>query len=111
MGQNHIGELNMGKMPAAIPQVTNDVDLYPDQDKKWGLSFMINTQRTAEGRSAGSLAWAGLANTYYWIDPTRNVGGVILTQLFPFADKIVLGLFSGFERAVYEALDGMKRAA
>ncbi|MEA2832983.1 MAG: methyl acetate hydrolase [Methylobacteriaceae bacterium] len=111
MGDNHIGELNMGKMPAAIPQVTNDVDLYPDQDKKWGLSFMINTQRTAEGRSAGSLAWAGLANTYYWIDPTRNVGGVILTQLFPFADKSVLGLFSGFERAVYEALDGIKRAA
>jgi CubicO group peptidase (beta-lactamase class C family) len=111
MAKNHIGELNMGKMPAAIPQVTNDVDLYPDQDKKWGLSFMINTQRTAEGRSAGSLAWAGLANTYYWIDPTRNVGGMILTQLFPFADKTVLGLFSEFERAVYEALDGMKRAA
>jgi len=111
MSQNHIGDLNMGKMPAAIPQVTNDVDLYPDQDKKWGLSFMINTQRTAEGRSPGSLAWAGLANTYYWLDPSGNVGGVILTQLFPFADKKVLDLFSGFERAVYEKLDGMKRAA
>jgi methyl acetate hydrolase len=111
MGENHIGDLNMRKMNAAIPQVTNDVDLYPDQDKKWGLSFMINTQRTAEGRSAGSLAWAGLANTYYWLDPTRNVGGVILTQLFPFADGKVLELFSGFERAVYDKLDGMKRAA
>jgi CubicO group peptidase (beta-lactamase class C family) len=111
MAQNHIGELNMGKMPAAIPQVTNDVDLYPEQDKKWGLSFMINTQRTAEGRSPGSLAWAGLANTYYWLDPSRNVGGVILTQLFPFADKKVLDLFSGFEHAVYEKLDGIKRAA
>ncbi|HEX3180303.1 MAG TPA: serine hydrolase domain-containing protein [Beijerinckiaceae bacterium] len=111
MAQNQIGELNMTKMHAAIPQVTNDVDLYPDQDKKWGLSFMINTQQTAEGRSAGSLAWAGLANTYYWIDPTRNVGGVILTQLFPFADKKVLELFGGFERAIYDKLDGMKRAA
>jgi methyl acetate hydrolase len=111
MAQNHIGELNMTKMHAAIPQVTNDVDLYPDQDKKWGLSFMINTQRTAEGRSAGSLAWAGLANTYYWIDPTRNVGGVILTQLFPFADNKVLELFGGFERAIYDRLDGIKRAA
>ena len=111
MAQNHIGELNMTKMHAAIPQVTNDVDLYPEQDKKWGLSFMINTQRTAEGRSAGSLAWAGLANTYYWIDPTRSVGGVILTQLFPFADKKVLELFGGFERAIYDKLDGMKRAA
>jgi methyl acetate hydrolase len=111
MAQNQIGELNMTKMHAAIPQVTNDVDLYPDQDKKWGLSFMINTQQTAEGRSAGSLAWAGLANTYYWIDPTRNVSGVILTQLFPFADKKVLELFGGFERAIYDKLDEMKRAA
>ena len=111
MSQNHIGDLNMTKMHAAIPQVTNDVDLYPDQDKKWGLSFMINTQRTAEGRSAGSLAWAGLANTYYWIDPARKIGGVILTQLFPFADQKVLELFSSFERAVYERLDEMRRAA
>jgi CubicO group peptidase (beta-lactamase class C family) len=111
MSQNHIGDLNMTKMHAAIPQVTNDVDLYPDQDKKWGLSFMINTQRTAEGRSAGSLAWAGLANTYYWIDPARNVGGVILAQLFPFADQKVLELFSSFERAVYERLDEIRRAA
>jgi CubicO group peptidase (beta-lactamase class C family) len=111
MGQNHIGDLNVRRLATAIPQVTNDIDLYPDQDKKWGLGFMINTQRTAEGRSAGSLAWAGLANTYYWIDPTRNVGGIILAQLFPFADKRVLDLFSGFERAVYDTLDGLKRAA
>ena len=111
MAQNHIGDLNVRRLPAAIPQVTNDIDLYPEQDKKWGLGFMINTARTAEGRSAGSLAWAGLANTYYWLDPARNVGGVILTQLFPFADKKVLDLFSGFERAIYDALDRAKRAA
>jgi CubicO group peptidase (beta-lactamase class C family) len=111
MAQNHIGDLNVRRLPAAIPQVTNEIDLYPDQDKKWGLGFMINTQRTAEGRSAGSLAWAGLANTYYWIDPRRNVGGVILAQLFPFADRRVLDLFSGFERAVYGRLDESKRAA
>jgi CubicO group peptidase (beta-lactamase class C family) len=111
MAQNHIGDLKVRRLPAAIPQVTNDIDLYPEQDKKWGLGFMINTQRTAEGRSAGSLAWAGLANTYFWIDPTRNVGGVLLAQLFPFADKKVLDLFSRFERAVYDKLDESKRAA
>ena len=59
----------------------------------------------------GLLAWAGLANTYYWIDPAHNVGGVILMQLFPFADKKALDLFSGFERAVYERLDESKRAS
>ncbi len=111
MAQNHIGDLNVRRLPAAIPQVTNDIDLFPDQDKKWGLGFMINTERTAEGRSAGSLAWAGLANTYFWIDPMRNVGGVILTQLFPFAHKKVLDLYSGFERGIYARLDEIKRAA
>ena len=86
MGQNHIGDLTMGKMTTMAPMYTNDVDLYPDIVKKWGLCFLINTAKTPEGRSAGSLAWAGLANTYFWIDPARNVAGVILMQLLPFAD-------------------------
>ena len=105
MGQNHIGELNMTKMFSALPDFTNDVDLYPDMAKKWGLSFLINTAKTPEGRSPGSLAWAGLANTYFWIDPSRDVAGVILMQLLPFADKKCLEAFAGFERGVYAGLD------
>jgi methyl acetate hydrolase len=105
MGQNHIGDLTMGKMPTMAPMYTNDVDLFPDIVKKWGLSFMINTAKTAEGRSAGSLAWAGLANTYFWIDPARNVAGVILMQLLPFVDAKALEAFAGFERGVYAGLD------
>jgi methyl acetate hydrolase len=87
MGQNHIGDLVVTKMTSAALMYTNDVDLYPDMVKKWGLSFLINTAKTPEGRSAGSLAWAGLANTYYWIDPARDVAGVILMQVLPFADQ------------------------
>ena len=105
MGQNQMGDLNMTKLPTAAPMYTNDVDLYPEQVKKWGLSFMINTAKTAEGRSANSLAWAGLANTYYWIDSARDVTGVILMQLLPFADKKCLEAFAGFERGVYAGLD------
>jgi methyl acetate hydrolase len=105
MGQNHIGDLAMGKMTTAIGWATNDVDLYPDMVKKWGLSFLINTAKTPEGRSPGSLAWAGLANTYFWIDPARNVSGVILMQLLPFADHKCLEAFAGFERGVYAGLD------
>jgi CubicO group peptidase (beta-lactamase class C family) len=105
MGQNHIGDLSMGKMTTMAPMYTNDVDLYPDQVKKWGLSFLINTAKTAEGRSPGSLAWAGLANTYFWIDPARNIAGVILMQLLPFVDKTCLEAFAGFERGVYAGLD------
>lgn len=105
MSQNQMGDLNMTKLATAAPIYSNDVDLYPDQVKKWGLSFMINTAATAEGRSAGSLAWAGLANTYYWIDPARDVTGVILMQLLPFADAKCLQAFAGFERGVYAGLD------
>jgi methyl acetate hydrolase len=111
MGQNHIGELTMGKMTTAIGWATNDVDLYPDIVKKWGLSFLINSAKTPEGRSPGSLAWAGLANTYYWIDSARDVTGVILMQLLPFADGKCLEAFAGFERGVYAGLDAGQKAA
>ena len=105
MGQNHIGDINMTKMTSAVAFATNDVDLYPGMEKKWGLSFLINTAKTPEGRSPGSLAWAGLANTYYWIDPSRDVAGVILMQVLPFADKKCLEAFAGFETGVYAGLD------
>jgi methyl acetate hydrolase len=111
MSQNHIGDLSIGKMTTMAPIYTNDVDLYPDIVKKWGLSFLINTAKTPEGRSAGSLAWAGLANTYFWIDPARNVAGVILMQLLPFADAKALDAFAGFERGVYAGLDAGQKAA
>jgi CubicO group peptidase (beta-lactamase class C family) len=111
MGQNHIGEISITRMISAIAFVTNDVDLYPGMEKKWGLSFLINTATTPEGRSPGSLAWAGLANTYYWIDPSRDITGVILMQVLPFADSKCLEAFAGFERGVYAGLDAAQKAA
>jgi CubicO group peptidase (beta-lactamase class C family) len=105
MGQNNIGGIEVGKMPTALPAFTNDVDLFPGMVKKWGLSFLINTERTPEGRSPNSLFWAGLANTYFWIDPARNVSGVILMQLLPFADRASLEALAGFERGIYAGLD------
>ena len=104
MGQNNIGAIEIGKLTTALPPFTNDVDLFPGMVKKWGLSFLINTAKTPEGRSPNSLFWAGLANTYFWIDPARNVSGVILMQLLPFADGKCLEAFAGFERGIYAGL-------
>ena len=70
-------------------------------DKRWGLSFMINNEQAPTGRSAGALAWAGLANTYYWIDQKKGIGGVYATQILPFADAKSLPLFYAFESAAY----------
>jgi len=111
MGQNHIGPLNMTRMTSAVAFATNDVDLYPDMEKKWGLSFLINSDRTPEGRSPGSLAWGGLANTYFWIDPARDVTGVIMMQVLPFIDPKCMEAFASFERGVYAGLDATRQAA
>ena len=104
MSQNHIGALEIGPMKTAAPPLSNDVELFPGIAKKWGLSFLINTQPLPTGRSAGSLAWAGLANTYFWIDRTKRVSGVFLSQLLPFYDATAIDLLTRFETEVYRAV-------
>jgi methyl acetate hydrolase len=104
MGQNHMGGLNVLPMKSSDPQLSNDVDLFPGMPKKWGLSFLINTRDVPGGRSAGSLAWAGLNNTYYWLDPSRMVAGVLMTQILPFGDRAVLDALDAFETAVYRSV-------
>ncbi len=105
MSQNNIGTtINVGLLKTAIPAYSNDAEFFPGMVKKWGLGFMISTEQAPTGRSPGSLAWAGLGNTYFWIDPTKQVAGVILTQLVPFADAKVLDLFADFEHAIYRAM-------
>ena len=102
MSRNHIGELTVGPMKTAVPGSSNDAEFFPGMVKKWGLGYMISTEEAPTGRGAGSLAWAGLANTYYWLDPTRRVTGVLATQILPFADPGVLDVFARFERAIYD---------
>jgi CubicO group peptidase (beta-lactamase class C family) len=103
MGTNQIGDLLVGPLKTAIPSSSNDAEFFPGMPKKWGLGYMLTTEAAPTGRSAGSLTWAGLANTYYWIDPARRLTGMILTQILPFADPTVLGLAEQFERAIYTA--------
>jgi methyl acetate hydrolase len=104
MFQNHMGELDVQPLPTMIPRLSNPVDLFPGMSKKWGLSFLINTEAGHAGRSAGSLAWAGLNNTYYWLDPVKKIAGVFMTQTLPFADHTVLEALDSFESAVYESV-------
>lgn len=104
MARNQMGECRVSELKTAMPTLSNDAEFFPGMPKAWGLSFMINSAEAPTGRTAGSLAWAGLANSYYWIDPTRGVGGVYLTQILPFADRKSLPLFFAFEKTVYRHL-------
>jgi methyl acetate hydrolase len=102
LSSNHIGELEVGSSKTANPLLTNDFELPPGISHKWGLAAMINADTLPTGRPAGSLMWAGLANTYFWIDLKTGIAGVMLTQIFPFADVKAMPLFIEFEYTVYQ---------
>jgi CubicO group peptidase (beta-lactamase class C family) len=101
MKVNQIGTAEAGKMKSVRPDRSSDVDIQPGATEKWGLGFLINTTAYNGGRSAGSLAWAGLFNTFYWIDPKKSLCAVLMMQFLPFVDKDAVGLLNDFERAVY----------
>ncbi|WP_149537395.1 serine hydrolase domain-containing protein [Siccirubricoccus phaeus] len=101
--RDHIGKLAVQQMVSAVPDATYDVPLFPGMRCGWGLSFLVNDEAGPDGRSAGSVFWAGLSNCYYWIDVKRDRAGVIVTQSLPFADPRVLAVLGEFERAVYAA--------
>ncbi|MHB8576185.1 MAG: serine hydrolase domain-containing protein [Dehalococcoidia bacterium] len=103
LGRNQLGEICVTPFVTAAPALSHSGELFPGLRKKWGLGYMIIDEDAPTGRRAGSLSWAGLFNTYYWIDPTRQLTGLIMTQILPFLDPGVLALSDAFESAVYGA--------
>jgi CubicO group peptidase (beta-lactamase class C family) len=104
MGQNQIGDIRAGVAKSSMPERSNDFDFFPGMACKWGLGYMLTPQPGPNGRSAGSLTWAGIFNTYYWLDPQKRIAGVYLTQILPFADPKALALYGEFESSIYGAL-------
>ena len=105
MARNQIGDLMVTPLVSTQHALSADADFFPDQPQKWGLGFLINTEPTQAGRSPGSLAWAGSINTYYWIDTTRRIAAVFLSQVTPFADPRIIEALWRFERAIYASRD------
>jgi CubicO group peptidase (beta-lactamase class C family) len=103
MKANQTGDIPAGKMRSFRPTVSSDVDFHPGETDRYTFGFLMNPKAYPGGRSAGSLAWAGVDNTYYWIDPMRGLCAVIMMQFLPFADKEAVSLLGEFERAVYAA--------
>jgi methyl acetate hydrolase len=103
MGDNHIGALDVPMLRSDNPQMALEVDFFPGIVKKWGLSFLLNMADVPGGRAAGSLTWAGVHNTFFWVDPTSRLTAVLMMQLLPANDPAVLETLLGFEAAVYRA--------
>ena len=104
MGRNAIGEINVPPFVSDNPAVALSADLFPGQVAKWGLSFVMNTEDIPGCRAANSLAWAGVHNTYYWIDPTRNITAVLLMQMLPANDPGVLQTLVAYEAGIYASV-------
>jgi methyl acetate hydrolase len=101
MGRNAIGDLDVPILRSSNPALALELEFFPGQVKKWGLSFLINTEDVDGARAAGSLAWAGVHNTFFWIDPARRVTAVLMMQILPANDPDVLETLVAFEQAVY----------
>jgi methyl acetate hydrolase len=101
MGQNAMGALRVPALKTALPR-SADFTFIADGRDQWGLGFLITADQVPGKRSPGSLSWGGINNTYFWVDPSRGLSGVILMQYLPFADAKALALYDAFERGAYQ---------
>jgi len=105
MRRNQIGTVGVRALKTAQPAVSMDFSFVDDGNDKWGLGFLVTSAHVPGKRSAGSLSWGGINNTYFWIDPQHGIAGVILMQFLPFADTKALFLYDAFERGVYQIVE------
>jgi methyl acetate hydrolase len=103
MARNAVGDLNVPMVRSNNPALALEVETFPGQVKQWGLTFLINTEDVEGFRSAGSLTWGGVHNTYFWIDLKKRITAVALMQILPIGDPHVQETMIAFERTLYAA--------
>ena len=104
MASNGLGALTSGAWTTSNPALANSGDFFPGLRKSWSYTFQVLEEDAPTGRPAGALSWAGLANTYFWIDRKNGVGGMWGSQILPFQDIGSYPGFVEFETAVYRSL-------
>ena len=101
MGRNQIGELALRPVSSIIPHFAVDNGIMPGSLDKFGLGFALNTKPSDAGRGVNTMSWAGIYNTFFWIDREKQVGAVFMTQVLPFLDARAQKVVETFDRAVY----------
>jgi len=101
MSKDGLGTLQSTGWQTSIPSLSNDGEFFPGIDKGWAYTFMTNREATPSGRPAGSLMWAGLANSFFWIDRKNAIGGYWASQILPFQDCASYPGFVDFETTIY----------
>jgi len=101
MGQNQLGDLELRLFTSVMPQLVKVGAVLPGNLDKFGLGFALNSKPVEKGRGANTLSWAGVYNTFFWIDREKKVCAVLMTQVLPFLDDGPKALLEDFDRAVY----------
>ena len=107
MGQNAMGNVRVPALKTRLAR-SADFSFIADGRDQWGLGFLITADQVPGKRSPGSLSWGGINNTYFWIDPSRGIAGVILMQYLPFADAKALAVYDAFERGAYQLVNATR---
>jgi methyl acetate hydrolase len=109
--QNHLGHIKFPELlKSTMPGLSNDVPASP-VPQSWGLGFHLTLADVPGMRSSGTGDWVGVFNSYYWIDRSKGIGAVLMTQLLPFFDMPVIETLIGFEMAVYQQVGAAVPAA
>ena len=106
---NQIGDREARMQRTALSDRSNDF-VFMDGSQKFGFGVMIETVSRPGKRAAGSYSWAGIVNTYFWVDPANGLAAVLLLQLAPFASRSSVDMLQRFESAVYSDWNQEKNA-
>jgi CubicO group peptidase (beta-lactamase class C family) len=104
MRKNQIGELTLRPFSSVVPQFAVDGAALPGALDKFGLGFGLNSQTTATPRGRNTMVWAGIYNTYFWIDTEKQIGALLMSQMLPGGDPAALKVVEDFDRAVYAVM-------
>ncbi len=102
MFKNQIADLNIAPLKSYNRSIALDYEIHSNIKKSWGYGIIINDQQLAHGRSAGSGSWAGVLNTYFWVDHKNDLAGIFLTQILPCYSHQPLTAFESFEELSYK---------
>ena len=102
MGRNHIGAVGVRRAEDRAARLQHGFHVHRRREGQVGPRLSHHDEPVAGKRSAGSLSWGGINNTYFWIDPPRGIAGVVMMQFLPFADTKALAIYDAFERGVYQ---------
>jgi len=103
MLESQTGKVVVQPQESANLAVSRNFPLGAGKDH-WGLGFQLAAETAPNRRTPGSGTWAGIFNTHFFVDPSREIGVVVMMQTLPFYDEAAMKVYAGVEEAVYRNL-------